>query len=275
MWFVDIVVDTDWFSASKGHLGSPRARASQDTFDPDVKTEVLLYGDDETIRHVRVMVHADDKDVVHACINRNIQRWVHSLEISSALTTAHFASVVTMPGTVSIMSISGEGDEHAVALEMTPNYGSVAKAKFDDAARLFVAWRPAFKIHLHYLSRFLNSSLPPEFRWLNGYRLLEWHFMRGRIGLAKNKAYRDFLERHGANLDACLRPRQPRQGLLEETRALVAHALLAEGADPTGAEKTTDIVLKTFAALEVLVMHVMNEGCEGIQFHPNTFGAST
>ena len=55
MWFADIVLDFPWFVATRGKLGQPRARASHNVFDPDIKTEILLYGDDEGIRHLRVI----------------------------------------------------------------------------------------------------------------------------------------------------------------------------------------------------------------------------
>lgn len=60
MWFADVIVDLPWFVASRGKIGNPRARALQDVYDPDLKTEFLLYGDDEAIRHLRVMIHTED-----------------------------------------------------------------------------------------------------------------------------------------------------------------------------------------------------------------------
>jgi hypothetical protein len=110
-----------------------------------------------------------------------------------------------------------------------------------------------------YLARFLNHDLPPEVRWHNGYRVLEWHFRRGKVGLAQDSAYRALLDKHGAALDAYLTSGQSRAGLLEQTCAIVAHAILLKTADPVGEGKTNDLVLGTFAGLESLVIQVMNE----------------
>ena len=65
-----------WFIASRGKIGESRARALQKVYDPDLKTEILLYGDDEAIRHLRVLMHTDDDATANACVDRNIQQWV-------------------------------------------------------------------------------------------------------------------------------------------------------------------------------------------------------
>jgi hypothetical protein len=131
------------------------------------------------------------------------------------------------------------------------------------------AWKPDFRVHLFYLGRFLNHELPPEVRWLNGYRLLEWHFRRGKVGLSKNKAYLAFLAQHGQTLDGLLGPKQDRKGILEEVRALAAHAILSRTADPRDDNASTNLVIKTFTALEYLVTALLNEGAvEGVSFFP-------
>ncbi len=271
MWFADVVADLSWFLASRGKLGVPRARATQDVFDPDLKIELLLYGDDEAIRHLRVMIHTEDDPTAQACLDRNIQQWINALGVASALATPTFTTAATLQkNSASFVVILGNGDEHAESVQLNLQYEPPPKANFSAAAQLMISWKPDFKIHLHYLSRFLNHNLPPEVRWLNGYRLLEWHFCRGKVGLASDKAYRAFLDRYGAAFDPHLGVRQTRHGLVEETRALVAHALLSKTADPKREGATTDLVLRTFAALESLVTQVMNEGAaEGCAFHPN------
>jgi hypothetical protein len=270
MWFADVVVDLLWFVASRGKLAEPRGRALQDVYDPDLKTELLLYGDDGAIRHLRVTIHTDDDPTAQACVNRNIHQWINALEVSSALATSTFSTAATLQkNSAAFMVFLGQGDEHAESVQLDPQYGPPVKADFASAARLMISWKPDFKIHLHYLSRFLNHNLPPEVRWLNGYRLLEWHFHRGKGDLASDKAYRAFLDRHGAAFDAHLRPRQSRHGLLEQVRGLVAHAILSKTADPVSEGATTIRVLGTFAALESLVTQIMNEGAvEGCTFHP-------
>jgi hypothetical protein len=133
-----------------------------------------------------------------------------------------------------------------------------------------ISWKQDFKIHLHFLSRFLNHNLPPEVRWLNGYRVLEWQFCRGKAGLSGDKEFRAFLEQYGAGFDPFLSPKQTRHGLIEQTRAQAAHALLFEAANPKIEGASVDLILKTFAALESLVIRIMNQGVvEGCTFFPN------
>ena len=99
MWFADVILDLPWFVASRGKIGEPRAGALQNVYDPDLETEILLYGDDEAIRHLRVMMHTDDDSTANACVDRNIQQWVTALEISSALATPAFTTAAKLKKT--------------------------------------------------------------------------------------------------------------------------------------------------------------------------------
>jgi hypothetical protein len=100
-------------------------------------------------------------------------------------------------------------------------------------------------------------------RWLNGYRVLEWHFEQGAAKLAQNRAYIEFLGRHGSALDPFLSAKQTRKGILEEVRALVAHAVLSRNADPNNAQAGTELVKQTFPVLMTLVVALMSEGTNG------------
>src|ERR1019366_9267996 len=105
----------------------------------------------------------------------------------------------------------GKGDETTDSCLLDPRYAPVSKVDYQAAANLMTAWKPDFRVHLFYLGRFLNHDLPPDVRWLNGYRLLEWHFRRGQGGLAKDKAYLAFLAQHGQAFDALLGAKQDRK----------------------------------------------------------------
>jgi hypothetical protein len=112
-------------------------------------------------------------------------------------------------------------------------------------------------------------------RWLSGYRLLEWHFRRGKVGLAKDSAYPAFLAQHGQAFDALLGPEQDRKGVIEEVHALAAHAILCRTADPRNQNASTNLIIKTFDALERLVTALLSEGAvEGMSFS-QTAGDST
>jgi hypothetical protein len=271
-WFVDVVVDLPWFIARRGKIGQPRARAQQNVYEPDLKTELLLYGDDEAIRHLRVMMDTEDEQTAHACQDRNIHQWINALGVSSALATPSFTTAAMLQkDSAAFMTFLIKGDEASDSFQLNPQYAPPAKADFAKAAQLMVSWRPDFKIHLHFLSHFLNHTLPPEARWLNGYRVIEWHFLRGQGGsLASDRDYRTFIGKHGAALDAHLKDGQTRHGLIEEVRALAAHAIVTSTADPRNERGATDLILRTFAALESLVIQVMNAGAEGCTFHPIT-----
>ena len=55
---------------------------------------------------------------------------------------------------------------------------------------------------------------------------------------------------------------------MEEIRALVAHAVLAESADIGSERASGDLVLKTFSTMETLMLQLMNEGSVAdVKFH--------
>jgi hypothetical protein len=270
LWFADIVVDLPWFIGREGKLGEPRARASEPLTDQHVRTEVALYGDDEAIRHVRIIIETDDELAAHACVDGNIHRWVNALEISSMLATPTVSTAAALQkNSAAFMVFMGNGRIDADSVSLTLNYAPQAPADFLAAAAIMTSWKADFRVHLFYISRFLNHSLPPEVRWLNGYRALEWHFMRGKVGLAGSDAFRAFLDRYGTALDANLKQNQSRHGLIEEVRAQAAHAILSRSTDPRSDYGSTNLILKSFPALESLVMRLMNEGTNGaVSFMP-------
>src|SRR6201988_3847380 len=127
------------------------------------------------------------------------------------------------------------------------------QGRLPSRGRLVAAWKPDFRVHLFYLGRFLNCELPCEVRWLSGYRLLEWHFRRGKVGLAKDSAYLAFLAQHGQAFDALRGPEQDRKGVIEEVRSLATHAILSRTADPRNQNASTNLIIKTFVVLECVV----------------------
>lgn len=215
------------------------------------------------------MIDVEDYAAADAVMNLNIHVWINALEVSSALAIGKVATAATLQqNSASFMTFLAPGNEDADSAIIEPQYAAAAAPDFAGAATLMAAWKPAFRVHLHYLSRFLNSGLPPEVRWLNGYRVLEWHFLQGNVGLAKDAAYRRFLGEHAGLFEGVLGSKQTSQGLIEETRALVAHAILAKRADPGDDKATSDLVLRTFSIIEALVAQIMNTGVDGVSFAP-------
>jgi hypothetical protein len=270
MWFVDIIVNLPWFVERNGKLGEPKSRATQVIPGSAVDNTFLLYGDDHEIRHLRVCLHIDSSEPPDEIVNANIHRWVNLLEVASGITAERTATTASLgPNTLGMMVIVGEGDETADSCQITPQFKPPAPLDYAAAAKMMAMWEPDYRVHLFYLGRFLNRDLPLEVRWLNGYRAMEWHFRRGAVGLSKDPKYRAFLEKHGDALDSILGLSQDRKGLLEEARALAAHAILARTADPKLQDASTNLLNRTFQALETLVIALMNEGTGGrIKFSP-------
>ena len=145
MWFVDVVVDLPWFVEKKGKLGEPRARASQAIPDVNIQNEFLLYGDDDAIRHLRILLHTDREIPPHDILNTNIQRWVNLLEVASGLATPKAASAASLgKNTASVIVWMGQGDETTDSCQLDPQYAPAEKADYETAAKLMVAWKPDF-----------------------------------------------------------------------------------------------------------------------------------
>lgn len=270
MWFVDIVLDLPWFTETHGRLPCARSRSVAPADEVTPTLTYLLYGDDAAIRHLRVMIDQPAEAAPHDVVNAHVQRWVNLLEVASGLAAPQTATTASLGrDNAGMMVMLSPGDEDAPGVDLTFQMAQPPIVDYAAAASLMTVWNGDFRVHLFYLGRFLNHQLPPEVRWLNGYRLLEWHFRRGQVGLAKDQAYRDFLGAHGGALDFLLNPRQDRRGLIEEVRAIAAHAILSRTADARNAGGAANLITSTFAALEQMVMAVMNEGAAGaIAFGP-------
>jgi hypothetical protein len=120
------------------------------------------------------------------------------------------------------------------------------------------AWPVDVQHHLFYFRRLIDERFPLDVRWLNGYRLLEWHFCGGDSDLAKSQEWRAFLERFDAELSPLLRTGQTAWGLMEQARALAAHAGLDDRSDSERAREPHSSFEK-ISVLERMVMTVLNE----------------
>jgi hypothetical protein len=271
MWFVDLILDIPWYVVADGDLGAPKSRALQRVSDPDLQIELLLYGDEEAIRHLRVLLDTEDPQAAQQAVGKNVMEWINSIEIASAIATPTCSTAAKLhPNSASFMVFIGAGDETSPAFKIDLQGGRTVpeKSDFDTAAMLMAAWKPDFRTHLHFLGRFLNRNLTAEMRWLNGYRFIEWHFCRGKGSLPANAEFRQFLADNGQALDQFLRQGQTRHGLLEEMRAMAAHAIQWDTQDPRSDGGRTDPILQTYSALEILVRVIMDQGAEGVTFRP-------
>jgi hypothetical protein len=259
LWHVDIVLDLAWIVAHGGQVPEPKARASNiDSRGRPV--EFLFYGDGEALNHLRVIIDADDAEEAQAIVGLNIALWREAVTVTSVMATSHYTAAATLGANSSAHMVwLGDGGAETPFITLDLQWAKPVPADYQAAAMMMAAWPPELAHHLHFLAKFLNPNLPADIRWLQGYRFLEWHFERGAASLQRNAAYRTFLDQHGAGLDAFKRPTQPRYSYVEEVRALMAHALLADRATEAERQATMNAATNTFDVLEGLVMAVLNE----------------
>jgi hypothetical protein len=260
MWFADVYCDLTWVAQCEGILGPPRfSLRGPKSVSLDIAIEFRFYGDEGQVRHVRVLMDTGDQRKAERCVDLNIQTWVAALEVAVIMETRSPFHVVWLPNPQMIGIALGQGEEDAPALIIKPIDALPERLSYERLAHGIAAWSGEVHHHLFYFRRFVDDSLPLDVRWLNGYRLLEWQFVKERSGLAKSLAWREFVQRFAAVLAPQARPKQTLVGLIEEARALAAHAgtddrsIEDRQADPHNAME------KTFRALEAMVMTVLNE----------------
>jgi len=259
MGFADIFCDPAWVSQRSGLLGPKRytLRGAR-SVSLGIAIEFHFFGDEDRVRHVRVVMHTDEQQVAETCLNLNIQTWVAAIEVSVMVETKFPFRVLHMPGSQTFAIGLGQGPEDAPSLCI--NLPPVEpKTNYERLARGMAAWSGELSHYLFYLRRLVDSNLPLDVRWLNGYRLLEWHFVREAANLNRSPEWRAFVARFDADLEQFLRPRQGSVGLLEEARALAAHAGLDPRSDSERARDPRNAMEKTFRVLERMVATVLNE----------------
>jgi hypothetical protein len=202
---------------------------------------------------------ADDQQSAEACSDLNMQAWVTALESAIMLITGHSFHVVRLPGTQTFITTFGQGSEDSPAFVIAPEMTLPPRLDYERVALGFSVWNRDIRHHLFYFRRLIDNNLPLDIRWLNGYRLLEWHFVRDRTGLADSARWRAFVARFNHLLLPCVRSGQSAVGLIEEARALAAHAGLDDRTEAERRRNPRNAMEKTFRAIERMVMTVLNE----------------
>jgi hypothetical protein len=211
--------------------------------------------DDSAVRHARVLMGTEGHQISDACQNSNIQMWVAAIEVAVTLGSRRAFHVARMPDSLVIATVLAQGppDSPATVLKITPP--APPRLNFKEIAHLIGAWPAKLSQYLFYFRRLVDSSLPLDVRWLNGYRLLEWHFVGDRAELNHSAEWRALLARFDTDLEPKRRKDQTNWGLMEQARALAAHAGLAE----ERALGPQNAMERTFRTLESLAMVVLNE----------------
>jgi hypothetical protein len=260
MWFADIYCDPAWVSERKGILGPKRfALRGPKSVSLRIEIEFHFFGDEDRVRHIRALMHTDDRRIAETCVDLNIQTWVASLEVSIMMETKQPFHVALLPGCQTFAVVLGQGADDSPAALMTLTYSETPKLSYQRIAYGITGWGSDVSHHLFYFRRLVDSSLPLDVRWLNGYRLLEWQFVGDRAGLAKCSQWRKFVTRFDNMLKPLLRSNQMGVGLLEEARALAAHAGIDDRSAIERARDPRNAMEKTFRILELMVITVLNE----------------
>jgi hypothetical protein len=265
MWFADIYCDLAWVSERKGVLGPRRLRlhgARSASLGIDI--EFHFFGDERDVRHIRALMHTDDQRAAEVCLDLNIQTWVASIEVSVMLETKRPFHVVRLPGSQMFAVALGQGAEDSPAVSLEIAMIGQTNLSYERVASGMAAWN-GVDHYLFYFRRFVDGDLPLDVRWLNGYRLLEWHFVSDKAGLSRSQQWKAFVERFLDVLTPSLRPNQTAVGLLEEARALAAHAGLDARSEDERRRDPRNAMEKTFRVIERMVMTVLNE-------HPSRVG---
>lgn len=260
MWFADIYCDYAWVAERKGILGPPKfTLRGAKSVSLGIDIEFHFFGDDHSVRHVRVLMHTDDKSIADTCLNLNIQTWVASLEVSIMMITRRPFHIAQHPASQMFAIAQSQGASDSPAAVLTVTEPDPPKINYEQLALGFSPWGGDARQHLFYFRRFVDNSLPLDVRWLNGYRLLEWQFVGSGAYLAKSPKWRSFVARFDDKLKPLQRSNQTSVGLMEEARAMAAHAGIDARSDKEREHDPKNAMEKTFRVLEEMVATMLNE----------------
>ena len=260
MWFADIFCDLAWVSDRKGVLGPARFRLrGAKSASLGIAIEFHFFGDDHQVRHIRALMDTEDQGKAELCVDLNIQTWVASLEVTIMMETKRPFHVMHFPNSQTFAVGLGQGDEHSPAPSIILTESQPPNLNYQQIAYGMAAWGGELSQHLFYFRRFIDAGLPLDVRWLNGYRFLEWHFVGDKAGLSKSRNWREFVARFETDFRPFLRPMQTSVGLLEEARALAAHAGIDNRSDAERSRDPRNVMEKTFRVLEQMAIVVLNE----------------
>lgn len=261
MWFADIYCDLDWVSSREGVLGPKRfALRGPKSLALGIDTEVCFFGDEHSLRHVRVLMHTDDHRTADQCVDLNVHHWVASLESAVMLETGRPFHIAGSPYPDKTMVVLASGDENSPATVMRMTETPTGLLDYRHLA-LGMAWPLELQQHLFYFRRLIDPSLPLDVRWLNGYRLLEGYFLRGKTkkDLPKDPDWKTFVAGFQDRVKAVMPLRRNPVGYLEEARVLAAHAGKDDRPPEEREREPRNPMQKTFELLHFMATRVLNE----------------
>ena len=256
-YFTDIYCDLEWVNQRRGDLGVVRSGIRSFSNSLGIKVDILFFGDEYSVKHVRAILQTEDRALAQTCQDLNILTWIASIEVAIMLETKRSFRVARAPDTELLFAVLGEGLAEAPACCIQVPIVDPPKAEPRKVAACVSVWPSQLVQHLFYFRRLIDPSLPNDVRWLNGYKLLEWHFAPTG-DLPKSPEWRAFLTLNGDELDSLLRPRQTRWGYLEEARALAAHAGMDKRSSEERARDPKNAMEKTMWHIEKLAYDALN-----------------
>ena len=265
MWTCDLICDIPWLKGNTGHLGEPAfvMKANSELLKGPI--DILLFADENALRHVRFVLHSTDQELVQKCVNANIIAWVNSIEAGVILQTKRSFEVPKIDGASGFMTVLAayNGGEH-VTMYFELNHQT---PQFDVKAvgASLAVWNQDLLTHLFYFRRMIDPAIPLESRWHNAYKLFEWHFAKRhskRVGkkneLAQSDEWKKFVNRYQKNLEQYLRDGLTAFNLIEEVRAMVAHAYFDSRSEEERVLRSDNLIRLTYPVMNMMAVDLLN-----------------
>jgi hypothetical protein len=259
MWFADIIFDIEWYESTKGKVGNAKAEANGKCPFTEIPLKLLFYGSNHRLFHLRVVGDTEDMKLFDTCVNRSQKLWRNRLDVAVAIQTGTVVnnSLGILHGKEAV--VSGEGNENAgsVSLKTSMPYVTI---DYDALVYTFLNWDYKAEVHLFYFRRLIDENIPLDDRWLNGYKLLEYHFKKEKFQLLDTAEWRVFIERFREDIQPFLQHQnQTLYGFIEQVRNETAHAYFDKRSEEERVMKPQTKIELTFPILIKIVNAVMND----------------
>lgn len=265
MWVCDLICDIPWLKGNRGHLGEPTfvMKASSGLLKGPI--DILLFADENALRHVRFVLHSEDQKLVQQCVNANIIAWVNSIEAGVILQTKRSFQVPKVDGASGFMTIlaSYSGGEHVTMYFELNHQTPPFDVKVVGAS--LTVWNQDLLTHLFYFRRMIDPALLLESRWHNAYKLFEWHFAKRhlkRVGkkneLAQSDDWKNFVNGYKTALEPCLKKDQTAFGLIESVRAMVVHAFFDSRSEEERLLRPDNLIRLTYPVMNIMAVDLLN-----------------
>ena len=261
MWTIDLYHDFAWTNELQQEV-SPKLSINLRFFDPvDLEAKLMIYGTEYEFKYARIELDLNSKEEVEYFQSKNLHKIINSIELALSISYQepfHFNKIRGTNHT--IISYGKIKDDTHIPLRIEESK-ALSPLDYSSIEQLITSRFPGFEDLELFFIRGLDTTLDPDYRWINSYKLLEKYFSAGKKAkLINNDVWIKFLESFRGELDIFLSTNQSLQGLMEELRASAAHSI--EGLDPRVAnarlESTLPIIIKM--AKKVINEHPNNSG---------------